>query len=126
MTLALVPLLARAIARDDAWVAAVMGGVVVALYFSWTALFSGVIEVSHHALPLARLGVVIVGFSALFLVQAAMQLAPRGRLARALYPYLYAGLFLDELFTRVTFRIWPARLPPRSRVPIPTLETQEA
>ena len=28
-----------------------------------------------------------------------------------LYPPLFAGLYLDELFTRLTFRVWPARVP---------------
>ncbi len=35
-----------------------------------------------------------------------------GRLARALYPWLFAGLYLDERFTRFTFRVWPPRFQP--------------
>jgi NAD(P)H-quinone oxidoreductase subunit 5 len=50
-------------------------------------------------------------FGALFLVQATVRAWPHGAIARLLYPWLFAGLYLDELFTRLTFRVWPARLP---------------
>ena len=33
-----------------------------------------------------------------------------GAVASRLYPWFYAGLYLDEWFTRMTFRIWPAKL----------------
>ena len=49
----------------------------------------------------------MLGFTCLFVLQAALQARPQGRLARALYPRLFAGFYLDELFTRLTFRIWP-------------------
>ena len=29
--------------------------------------------------------------------------------ANRLYDWIYAGLYLDERFTRLTFRLWPAR-----------------
>ena len=44
-------------------------------------------------------------------VQGAVRAYPQGALARWLYPRLFAGLYLDELFTRLTFRLWPARVP---------------
>ena len=44
-------------------------------------------------------------------VQGAVRIWPRGALAHGLYPTLFAGLYLDELFTRMTFRLWPARVP---------------
>ncbi len=53
-------------------------------------------------------------FGLLFAVQGAVRAHPDGRLARSLYPWLCAGLYLDELFTRLTFRVWPARLPAKS------------
>lgn len=58
-----------------------------------------------------------VSFAALFVVQGAVRAWPQGRLARGLYPWLFAGLYLDELFTRLTFRLWPARLPATSATP---------
>ena len=54
-------------------------------------------------------------FCLLFVVQGTVRTRPHGALARALYPTLFSGLYLDELFTRLTFRIWPARLPPANR-----------
>ena len=53
----------------------------------------------------------MVCFLALFVVQGTLRARPQGALARRLYPALFAGLYLDELFTRLTFRVWPARLP---------------
>jgi len=61
------------------------------------------------------------GFAALFVVQAACTVAPRGRLAGRMRPWIYAGLFVDETFTRFAFRVsrppvatpGPALLPQR-------------
>ena len=50
-------------------------------------------------------------FTALFLCQGWLSARPNGAFARALYPRLFAGLYLDDLFTRLTFRLWPARNP---------------
>ena len=50
-------------------------------------------------------------FGLLFMVQGAVRVWPRGALSRWLYPSLFAGLYLDELFTCLTFRLWPARVP---------------
>jgi NAD(P)H-quinone oxidoreductase subunit 5 len=30
--------------------------------------------------------------------------------ASPFYDWIYAGLYLDERFTRLTFRLWPARV----------------
>ena len=53
----------------------------------------------------------------LFVVQSHVAAGPRSRLARQLYRWCYAGLYLDERFTRWTFRAWPLRLPATSGVP---------
>ncbi len=58
--------------------------------------------------------IVAIGFVALFTVQSILEARPRGRLATWLHPWLAAGLHLDERFTRLTFRIWPPRLPLRA------------
>ena len=47
----------------------------------------------------------------LFLVQTHLTANPRGRVSRWLYAWCYAGFYLDERFTRLTFRVWPLRLP---------------
>lgn len=48
-------------------------------------------------------------FLLLFAVQALLRAAPQGRLARRLHPWCFGGFFLDEHFTRFTFRVWPMR-----------------
>jgi NAD(P)H-quinone oxidoreductase subunit 5 len=41
----------------------------------------------------------------------ALRTAPASRLSRWLYPHAFAGFHLDEGFTVLTQRLWPARLP---------------
>ena len=60
-------------------------------------------------------GFALAGFVGLFGLQLAMQGRPEGRVARVMGPRLRAGLYLDEVFTRVTFWIWPPRLPAERR-----------
>jgi len=87
-------------------------GLVALVYFGLHALFSGWLGASSSApAPMALVGFVLVCFGLLFLVQGAVRIWPHGALARWLYPTLFAGLYLDELFTRLTFRVWPARVP---------------
>jgi NAD(P)H-quinone oxidoreductase subunit 5 len=62
----------------------------------------------------------------LFVVQGAVRAHPQGALARGLYPWLFAGLYLDEVFTRLTFRVWPARLPEKSTAPLQQPALSEA
>ena len=54
---------------------------------------------------------VVVCFALLFVLQSLIRARPRGSVASGLYPWFYAGLYLDEWFTRTTFRVWPAKLP---------------
>lgn len=64
------------------------------------------------AVPLALLWAVPLAFAAQLVVQAAALAAPQSRLARALYPHAVSGFHLDDVFTRLTFRIWPPTLTP--------------
>jgi NAD(P)H-quinone oxidoreductase subunit 5 len=101
---------------------AVMLGLALAPLGGVRLLFVVVVAVASHVavgevLPAAApswtttLGwaVVMIGFAALYLVQAVMQARPTGAVTRALQPRLFAGLYLDERFTRLSFRIWPPR-----------------
>jgi NAD(P)H-quinone oxidoreductase subunit 5 len=112
--LALTPLLAhggRGGLRRTAGVALGASGAA-ALYFTWHALLGGI--VAEDAAPgpgVFRILFVAASFAALFVVQGVLASRPGGRLARVLYPRLFAGLHLDEVFTRLTFRVWPPRLP---------------
>jgi len=131
LSLAVASLLVRSVdggGRRLAGVALGSAGVA-ALYFTWHAAFGRLLPApAPSAAPWLRVGIVITAFCALFLVQAVMQSRPDGRLVRRLYPRLFAGLYLDERFTRLTFRLWPPKLPPRERHPTPlhVVETLEA
>jgi NAD(P)H-quinone oxidoreductase subunit 5 len=134
LTLALVPLLTGPLLRAGA-LGALMGltsawGVALA-YFGLHAVFSGWLGVSIAGTAGPGLvGWVLGCFGLLFVVQGVVRVWPQGALARWLYPTLFAGLYLDDLFTRLTFRLWPARVPAmpgtlaRPAAPQPNVQNQ--
>jgi NAD(P)H-quinone oxidoreductase subunit 5 len=61
---------------------------------------------------------VVFSFGALFVLQTWIRSRPQSRLSRRLYPWFYAGLYLDEWFTRLSFRVWPVRLGASSALPV--------
>ena len=113
VAVALSPLFARALgdARGNRvrWLASAL--VLAAAYFGWHAVFDHLVVAATGlpALLSLRVAIVALVFGLLFVLHVAMETRPEGRVARALYGPLFAGLYLDELFTRLTFRIWPAR-----------------
>ncbi len=115
LALALAPLFVRASLAGDAKAAALAlaaGGGLTALYAGWHQLFAGIVMLPDTGMLTGsiRPGIVIAGFLLLFAVQALVTSQPGGRLARALYPACYAGFYLDELLTRLTFKLWPPAL----------------
>lgn len=125
----LAPIVARAVG-DGARRLAALGlasvGVTV-LYCAWHAVAVGVFVRSEvPATTTFSWVVAATGFALLFGLQVALQEWPQGRLARALAPRLFAGLYLDELFTRLTFRLWPPVLPKHKAAPQRLPETLEA
>ena len=113
--LAMVPLLsAQALRVGGAWP--------VLLFLASFAVASVYFALHHFAAiwlgtsarpPLASPGLwswVLLCFGALFVLQTWIRSRPQSRLARRLYPWFYAGLYLDEWFTRLSFRVWPVRL----------------
>ncbi len=110
VALSLVPMLAQPAASLPVLVARALG--VVALYAAWHAgaawLWTPQTYPQPSAIPWA---IVVAGVGALFWVQSLIALRPSGSVARTLHTWLFAGLYLDERFTRLTFRIWPPRLP---------------
>jgi NAD(P)H-quinone oxidoreductase subunit 5 len=124
--LALAPLLTPSL-RGGARQLALCGGaslVVVALYFAGHALFSAVLPPRASADPSSvRLAIPIAGFALLYALTAMLSAHPRGRLAAWLFPRLFAGFHLDELFTRLTFRLWPVQ-PRAEHSPAPAVATR--
>lgn len=81
------------------------------LYLFWHLLFTEIVPPAG-ALSGSLTAWVILCFTALYSLQFWLRRYPRGWLATRLYPWAYNGFYLDETFTRITFRIWPARLSP--------------
>jgi NAD(P)H-quinone oxidoreductase subunit 5 len=54
--------------------------------------------------------IVVYGLVVLFIAQSILQTRPNGRFANWLQPHLLSGLYIDDLFTRWTFRLWPPGL----------------
>ncbi|MEM8883658.1 MAG: NADH-quinone oxidoreductase subunit L [Planctomycetota bacterium] len=128
--LSLVPMLRRGLEAGVRPVAraALQSAGIVALYFGWHALASHLMpEIATATAPLVGWILVALGFVGLFAIQSVLRADPNGALARRLHPWLFNGFHLDERFTRLTFRIWPPRLQPRTaRAPIGVGEPLEA
>jgi NAD(P)H-quinone oxidoreductase subunit 5 len=77
------------------------------VYFGLHEVVSGTVfpGLPHAPAPL-WIGVALI-FSGLFALQCIVTSRPQGRIAAALYPWFYGGLFLDERFSRLLFRRWP-------------------
>lgn len=94
-------------------------------WFALHELFGRLVPGSATA-PAALLVVVGTAFTVLFVLQSVLVVAPRSALVRRLHPWIYGGLFLDERFSRRTFRLWappattsrPTPLPRPSATPL--------
>ncbi len=116
LSLALAPLVARPLQGANGWwrLVGLASALAIALiYFGLHAVFTQWLGVDNlGANPSMGLIAWVLGcFTLMFMVQGAVRARPHGTLARGLYPWLFAGLYLDELFTRLTFKVWPARAP---------------
>jgi NAD(P)H-quinone oxidoreductase subunit 5 len=94
------------------------------LYVALHAIAGRALDVAAPAAAPAALAVAVgIAFVLVFAVQVAIAADPRGALAQRLHHWFYAGFYLDEIFTRFTFRVWPARLrrdtPPNHAVAAP-------
>ncbi|MEZ4330478.1 MAG: NADH-quinone oxidoreductase subunit L [Myxococcota bacterium] len=111
--LALAPLVAGGLAGGAGRLAFALAASVglALLYAVGHAGFGALLDWPASPVSAARIAIALTAFGLLFGVQGWIAARPDGRLARALYPRLFAGLYLDDLFTRLTFRLWPARMP---------------
>ena len=51
--------------------------------------------------------IVVTGLAVLYVAQSLLQTRPNGWFSRWLRPHLVSGLYIDDWFTRLTFRLWP-------------------
>ncbi|MEZ6195842.1 MAG: NADH-quinone oxidoreductase subunit L [Planctomycetota bacterium] len=88
-------------------IAASLVGLHLGLHRAFTELLRPLLPESATSWSAA--GFVIALFAALTALHATIRSAPGGVVARRLFPLFYGGLFLDELSTRITLRVWPTR-----------------
>ena len=109
--LSFVPMLGRAIAagaRPFFFALLFTAGASVA-YFGWHVVFELLAPQLNAGLETSPLKwtIVVVGLVVLFVAQTILQTSPNGWFANRLQPHLVSGLYIDDWFTRVTFRLWP-------------------
>ena len=80
------------------------------LYGLWHRLFANLVPASTVSPSTLSLIVAAVCLAGLLIVQQIVLGQPQGRLSRWLHPRAFAGFHLDEIFTRITLRLWPAPL----------------
>ncbi|MFN3768936.1 MAG: NADH-quinone oxidoreductase subunit L [Ectopseudomonas guguanensis] len=103
--------------RSQPVYAALMLVALLGLYLLWHLAASWILAPggASAAAPLHLSLLALALFLVLYLLQAWIVARPHSALARHLYPAAFAGFFLDEHFTRLTFRLWPVR-PPQGNV----------
>lgn len=100
--------------RQGGWLYGLaMFGLLLGAYLLWHQAAAWILGPSpaHAVHPLYLTLLALLLFAALYLLQAWILARPQGGLARRLYPQAFAGFYLDEHFTRLTFRLWPVRRP---------------
>lgn len=81
------------------------------LYYVWHLIFSQVLP-SAASDNLPQLIWITFSFGLLYFAQIAVIKYSDSRLLRVCFPWIYNGFYLDETFTRLTFKIWPLKLSP--------------
>lgn len=81
------------------------------IYFVWHLLFAAIVPAAAQAETSAVVWVVTC-FALLYGTQMWLRCYPTGHFARVFYPWAYCGFYLDESFTRLTFKLWPVKFSP--------------
>jgi NAD(P)H-quinone oxidoreductase subunit 5 len=112
--LSFAPMLGRALAAGWRvfWLAALLTVGASAAYAGWHVLFDLIapwVDATGSTSDL-KWSIVVDGLVFLFVAQSILQTSPNGWFANWLHPHLLSGLYIDDWFTRVTFRLWPPGL----------------
>ncbi len=111
LALSFAPMISRALAAGGRtlWLATLFTVGASAAYFGWHIVFELVAPWvnSGPATSDLKWQIVVGGLGLLFLAQTVLQTSPNGRFSNWLQPHLLSGLYIDDWFTRVTFRLWP-------------------
>ncbi len=116
-----------AVTRKTGGLATVVSSAValIGLYIGWHHAFSLLLEApAAPEIPIWQSALILTGFCTLFILNGLVRSGAGRALTDRLHPHLYAGLYLDEIFTRLTLRLWPARLPLRRARAEQTVPTQ--
>ncbi len=109
--LSFVPMLGRAIAAGmlPFLIALVFTAGATTAYFGWHVVFELIAPQINGGLEASssKWTIVVVGLVVLFVAQTLLQTSPNGWFANRVQPHLVSGLYIDDWFTRVTFRLWP-------------------
>lgn len=79
------------------------------LYLGWHWVLAERVGVTTRPPDPMLAAWVLMVFIVLYPVQSLVSINRRSSSTSAFYNWIYAGLYLDERFTRLTFRLWPAR-----------------
>jgi NAD(P)H-quinone oxidoreductase subunit 5 len=109
--LSFAPMIGRALAAGRRAFMIAMGFTVgaSAAYFGWHVVFELLAPGINAGMEASstKWMIVVAGLGVLFVAQSLLQTRPNGWFSRWLQPHLVSGLYIDDWFTRVTFRLWP-------------------
>jgi NAD(P)H-quinone oxidoreductase subunit 5 len=109
--LSFAPMIGRALAAGIRafLIAAVFAIGAAAAYFGWHVVFELIAPGINAGMETSETKwmIVVVGLGVLYLAQSILQTRPNGWFSSWLQPHLDSGLYIDDWFTRVTFRLWP-------------------
>jgi NAD(P)H-quinone oxidoreductase subunit 5 len=111
--LSFAPMTGRALAagRRAFKVAAIFTIGATASYFGWHILFEQIApSIAEGMSGTLKWQIVVGALIVLFIAQSILQTNPNGRFSTWLQPHLLSGLYIDDWFTRLTFRLWPPGL----------------
>jgi len=81
------------------------------LYMAWHFVVGTLMPVPESPPAVISAIWVSICFLALYLAQVWLGTCPHKAFSTTLFDWAYHGFYLDERFTRLTFKIWPVRFP---------------
>lgn len=98
---------------------------VVVCFAAGHAAFARLLPPAPGPAPASAAACAVASLAVLFATHAWLRQRPESAAALWLHPRAFAGFYLDELFTRLTFRLWPAKLPVSSPAAAAPAQPQE-
>lgn len=96
------------------------------IYIVWHMIFGALVtlpETQYMGFAVSSMVWVCASFLALYLIQVWLSMRPRNALSKTLFDWAYHGFYLDERFTRLTFKLWPVRFPKSALGSVQTMRT---